>query len=260
MSIIDDTAADDHAPAHPEPQRTFRIGMLTPSSNTVLEPMAAAMLSGVPSVTCHFARFRVTRISLEPADLGQFEQEPILAAADLLADARVDLIAWTGTSGSWLGERVDTDLCAAIRAQTGIAATTSALAIKAALDIWGVRRIALVTPYVDAVQRRIIEQYRGMGITCVAERHLDDHGNYSFADWSEEVIADMIRDAASAGPDAVVVMCTNFRGASVVDRIEREIGIPVFDSISAVIWQALTCFESTPSAVRGWGRLFGASR
>lgn len=259
MSIVDDAAADA-APALPQPQTAFRLGMLTPSSNTVLEPTAAAILSGLPNVTCHFARFRVTRISLEPADLGQFEQQPILAAADLLADARVHLIAWTGTSGSWLGERVDADLCAAILAQTGVPATTSTLAIKAALDLWEARRIALVTPYVDDVQGRIIEQYRRMGIACVAERHLDDHGNYSFADWPEDVVADMIRDTAATRPDAVVVMCTNFRGASVVERVEREIGIPVFDSISAVIWQALTRFGSPPASVRGWGRLFGRVR
>ena len=40
------------------------LGMLTPSSNTTLEPMTSDMLSGVPNVSAHFGRFGVTEISL----------------------------------------------------------------------------------------------------------------------------------------------------------------------------------------------------
>src|SRR6202035_2898238 len=40
------------------------LGMLVPSSNTVLEPTCAAMLTGVANVSAHFARFRVTEIAL----------------------------------------------------------------------------------------------------------------------------------------------------------------------------------------------------
>ena len=41
-----------------------RIGVLTPSSNTALEPLTSAMVAGVPGVTAHFSRFRVTEISM----------------------------------------------------------------------------------------------------------------------------------------------------------------------------------------------------
>ena len=40
------------------------LGMLTPSSNTVLEPMTVEMLRGLDDVSAHFGRFRVTEISL----------------------------------------------------------------------------------------------------------------------------------------------------------------------------------------------------
>ena len=50
------------------------LGMLTPSSNTVLEPMTTAMLDGLPEVSAHFGRFRVTEISLGAGALGQFDQ------------------------------------------------------------------------------------------------------------------------------------------------------------------------------------------
>jgi maleate isomerase len=69
------------------------LGMLTPSSNTALEPLTPAMLSGLPEVTAHFGRFHATEASLQPHALGQFDEGPILEAARLPTDARVDVIA-----------------------------------------------------------------------------------------------------------------------------------------------------------------------
>ncbi len=233
-----------------------RIGMLTPSSNTVLEPVIAAMLAEVPEVSCHFTRLPVTRISLADDDVGQFGPEPLLAAARLLADAKVGVIAWNGTSGNWLGEAADRALCAAIETETGIPATTSMLAIAAALDRAGARTIGLVTPYVDEVQARIIDNYEAQGIVCIAERHLGDHGNFSFATWTEEEIGGLVRDVAAARPDAVAVICTNFLGAPIAAALEAEIGVPVIDSTAVTLWQALSIAGVPPRRVRGWGRLF----
>jgi maleate isomerase len=93
--------------------------MLTPSSNTVLEPATTAMLAGVPGVTAHFGRFKVTEIALTDRALGQFDESGILRAAELLADARVDAIAWNGTSASWLGFDRDERLCERIQGRHG---------------------------------------------------------------------------------------------------------------------------------------------
>ena len=48
------------------------LGMLTPSSNTVLEPVTAAMIAGLPEVSAHFSRFPVTEIALSERALKQF--------------------------------------------------------------------------------------------------------------------------------------------------------------------------------------------
>ena len=62
-----------------------RLGMLTPSSNTVLEPVTVSMLRDLPDVTAHFSRFKVTEIALTDDALGQFDDTEILRAAELLA-------------------------------------------------------------------------------------------------------------------------------------------------------------------------------
>ena len=159
----------------------IRLGMLTPSSNTVLEPVSSAIAASMANVSVHFARFRVTEIALDPSALQQFRQDPMLEAAMLLADAKVDAIAWNGTSGSWLGFDVDRSLCAAITERTGIPASTATLAIDTVFRVTSVEQFGLVTPYITSVQDQIIRTYAGEGYTCVAERHFGLRDNFSFA-------------------------------------------------------------------------------
>src|SRR6185295_989981 len=75
--------------------------------------VTSAMLAGLPDVTAHFSRLRVTEIALDAPALGQFDPGHMLPTAELLADAKVGSIAWNGTSASWLGIARDEILCAA---------------------------------------------------------------------------------------------------------------------------------------------------
>ncbi len=66
----------------------------------------------------------------------------------------------------------------------------------------------------------------------------------------------MVRKVAASSPKAIAIYCTNLRGAPIVDRLEREVGIPIFDSISVVVWKSLLIAGVDPREVKGWGRLF----
>ena len=68
------------------PKRT-QIGMITPSLNTVLEPVTYELLRDMPDVTAHFTRVAVTEVSLSDAASAQFAPAPMLDAARLLMDA-----------------------------------------------------------------------------------------------------------------------------------------------------------------------------
>ena len=234
-----------------------RLGMLTPSSNTVLEPTTAAMLASLTEVTAHFSRFKVTEIGLSEQALGQFDDAEILRAAELLAHAKVDVIAWNGTSASWLGFHCDERLCERIKAATGIQACTSILAFREIFSRERFRRIGLVTPYTRDVQDRIVANWAAAGIACPAERHLALSDNYSFAEVPERRVADLVREVAREGCDAVAVVCTNMRGARVAEALEEELGIPIHDSIATTVWKSLHLTGVDTSGVKGWGSLFG---
>jgi maleate isomerase len=236
--------------------RRALLGMLTPSSNTVLEPVTSAMLAGVPEASAHFGRFRVTEISLSPQALGQFDDSEILGAAQLLSHAKVNVIGWSGTSASWRGFETDVRLCQNITARTGAAACTSVLALNEILERTGVRRLGLVTPYVDDVQQRILANYEAAGWPCVAERHTGLQDNFSFSEVGPDALRSMVLDVAAARPDAIAILCTNLRGAPLVQALEAQTGIPVYDSVATVVWKALRIAGVDTRRVQGWGRLF----
>jgi maleate isomerase len=232
------------------------LGMLTPSSNTVLEPVTAAMLAGLPEASAHFGRFRVTEIALSRQALGQFDDGEILRAAELLSHAKLHSIGWNGTSSGWLGFDADEQLCERITAATGIPACTSVLALNEILRLTGVKRFGLVTPYRGDVQARIVENYARAGFECAAERHLGLQDNYSFSEVSADQIRAMTREVAKAKPEAITIFCTNLRGAPLVEELERETGIAVYDTIPTVVWKSLKIAGVDPRRVQGWGRLF----
>lgn len=236
------------------------LGMLTPSSNTVLEPISAAMLAGVSGISAHFARFRVTEISLAAEALAQFDNGEILAAAELLSHTRCQVIAWSGTSSGWLGFDNDLRLCAAIRRNTGALACTSVLALNEVLQSTGVRRLGLVSPFRRDVQQAVQRNYAHLGIHCVAERHLDLRDNFSFSDVDEEQIRSMARQVmagpAAERPQAIAIFCTNLRAAPLAAELEAELGVPVYDTIATAVWKSLKLAGRDTREVRHWGSLF----
>ena len=236
--------------------RNILIGVLTPSSNTSLEPLTCAMVSNMAEVSIHYARFSVTEISLETVALNQFNETSILEAAKLLADAHVDVIAWNGTSSGWLGFESDVNLCESIIKVTGIPACTSVLALNEIMKISGCHKFGLVSPYLDNVQKEIIRNYASIGIECVAEQHLNKHMNFEFCQVTEIQLHDMVEIVSKSQPDCISTFCTNLKAAQLVHSFESEFGIPVYDTVSTAMWKALQICGVDTRRVTGWGSLF----
>lgn len=234
---------------------TKRIGMITPSSNTMVEPITSAMTAHLlDDLSVHYARITVTRIALDHDSLNQFEREAMLGAARLLADARVDVICWNGTSGAWRGTDADLAICAAITEETGIPATTGTLAQYAAFKAQGISRYGLAVPYLAEVRDQILETYAGEGLSCVNSANLGISENFVFAEQSLDTLRNLVRQADHPEAEAVVVICTNLAAARVVDELEQELGKPIHDSLVVSLWHPLRMI-GWDRPIPGWGRL-----
>ncbi|MEO8283242.1 MAG: aspartate/glutamate racemase family protein [Pseudarthrobacter sp.] len=238
----------------PSTTRPTRIGMIVPSSNTCLEPQTYRILGDRTDVTIHFTRIPVTRIALDDSSNRQFDPTVMRDAARLLATADVDVIAWNGTSGSWLGAAHDKELVQEISDATNIPATTSTLAYLEAFRAFGTERIGLFTPYTEDVNHKVIACYEREGIKTVDHRALGLSDNESFG----RVTADEMRpgslELAAAAPDALIYLCTNLYGANIAAEVEEQTGVPVLDSVAVTLWHCLE-LAGSPLLERKWGRL-----
>ena len=232
-----------------------RIGILTPSSNTVLEPITNEMTRAFENVSVHFSRLRVTEIALNHAAIAQFDIKPFTDAASLLSDAQCDVIAWSGTSGGWRGLDYDQELCDEIHQRFGVKVTTSVLAQRDLFNANGVKTYGLLTPYTADVQKKIIDNFSSEGFDCVAERHLGITDNYSFATVKRSTLKTLCEELSKDGAKAISILCTNIRGADLAPILETELDIVLYDSVSVVVFRSLQLAGVTPK-LNGWGKLF----
>jgi maleate isomerase len=217
-----------------------RLGVITPSSNTVVEPAFFRLASRLQApVTLHFTRVSVTVVADPDATGRQFAHGAMVEAATLLAEARVDGILWAGTAGMWEGAEADERLVAAIEAATGVPTTTATLALLGVLERLRVRRYALVVPYVERYADAIAGQLAARGLECVDKTFESLTSNGDFAAMEPAAIADRARRVAEATPDAIVISCTNLWGVEVAEALEQELGLPVLDSVVVGLWSAL---------------------
>jgi maleate isomerase len=234
-----------------------KIGHITPSSNTVLEPLTGLISRGLDDrVSHHFTRVKVEAISLETRHTEQFGPAAMLPAAELLSDAAVDAIIWNGTSGAWNGVAADRELCRLISERTGVPSSTSTLAQLEVMAELGFERCGLAVPYTADVAARIVAVYADEGVHVLETAHGGVRGNREMALVTAERVRALVRAADSPEADCVLLVCTGVAGAQIVAELEGELGKPVFDSIAVTLWKALRMVEIDPR-IPGWGSLLG---
>lgn len=211
---------------------SYRVGLLVPSSNTVMEPDLARGLADLGTV--HTARMLLRAVTAEEEE--RMLNEHTLPAAETLATLGPDVCVFGCTSASALqGRAADRALTERI-AQLTSAPTISVIeAVRDALHRFGARRIAVATPYTDAVAEHIAGSLSDLGeIVAVANLGLVD--NREIGNTPPERIVDFVVDElGQAGADAVFVSCTNFRAVEALDQVRAAIGVPVTSSNAATI-------------------------
>lgn len=231
------------------------IGTITPSGNTVVERVTLGIARALPLVSAHFSRTPV--FGSEDPSPDAYALEGLLSAARLLAHASPQVLVWNGSKGAGIGFHHDRALATQLQSETGIATTTSMLGMQALFKARGIHRIGVVTPYSDSAQHKTLACLAREGLDCVAHAHAGLSDNLSYASVPTQDIVAMARSVASAKPQAIVCLCTNFPAAVVAAPLEAELGIAVYDSTALGVWHGLQlCGADTSAATALWGSLF----
>jgi maleate isomerase len=224
----------------------------------VVERTTAALFRHLPGIDhC------VARIPYAPDGSGQpagaYDAASYATAARLLGHAAVAAVCWNGTRGAALGLPADRALAAALSAEAGCPATTTALFATAWLHRRGARRIALILPGTAAEGTAHIAGFAAAGIATVALRALGCPDNLSAAAVDPAAIAAAARALAlESTPDAILAWSTNLPGLDAMAPLEAELAIPLLDSAALGLAALLDLAGIDAAPLARFGRLFTA--
>lgn len=137
----------------------------------------------------------------------------------------------------------------------GVPVVTPSGAARQAFAALGVRRIAILTPYLVETSRPMADYFirHGLDIVRVDCFGLDDDRIMARVRGDDIVAAACAVDHADA--EAIFLSCTGLPALAVIADIEARIGKPVVSSNQASIW-AMLRYASLDDRPTGYGRLF----
>ena len=185
--------------------------------------------------------------------LGAMRDGITAAASLILAGGRLDVLAYGCTSGTMvIGED---EVFARLRAaRPGIACTSPPTAALAALQALRLRRIAVLTPYTEGVNHRVVEYFTARGLDIAAFGAFNKESDAEIATIAPASIIAAAQALDAPDIDGIFLSCTGLRGVAVVDELEARLGKPVVTSNQAMAWHAMR-LAGHNEAVAGFGRL-----
>lgn len=212
--------------------RRWRVALLVPSSNTVMEPDFVRELP--TGATVHTARMLLRDVTADAE--ARMLDDHVLPAAERVATLDPDLTVFGCTSaGALRGHAADAALTARIGEITGARAVSVIQAVRSALEKIGGSTIAVATPYTDDVAEHVVERVADLGrVVAVANLGLVDNREIGAVE-PAEITDFVVRELGTAAADVVFVSCTNFRAAESLDDIRAATGSAATTSNVAVL-------------------------
>jgi maleate isomerase len=211
---------------------TWRVGLLVPPSNAVME---VDFYRSLP----HDATLHTSRMCLEDATPGEprMLDQFALSAIAALGTVRPHVVVFGGTSGAALsGWEFDREMSARIGQLTGATTVSVAASVNHALQETRALRVAVVTPFGDRVNERVkacieaegiqVSAMHGMGLSTIDGAGVPPEAIYSFVQ-------------SSIGPrvhgEALYVAGTNYQAMGALSLLKMTYDVPIVTSNLAAL-------------------------
>jgi maleate isomerase len=224
MTTFESTALKD---------RPLRIGLIVPSSNTVMEPDFHQQIGRTAIVS-------TTRIFLEEVtreeELRMLDDE-LPKATELIRTTAPDVVIFGCTSAGALGTLThDREIGERIRKGAGAPTVTVLEAVLTKVRAIDPRKIAVFTPYTEDLTNSIASSLREAGYPPVKAIGMGIRGNLDIGRVPpSEIIRFVASQVDGCSADCVFLSCTNWRSVEAIEPLQRKLGVPIVTSNQAAV-------------------------
>ncbi len=220
-----------------------RVGLIVPSTNTVMEP---DLYRNLPAgVTLHTARMLLEgSVTIEAEELMLDVYLP--ECARQIGTLRPDVVVFGCTSaGALRGPAYERELAEELARATGAPTITIMGAVVEELRRLERQSVALLTPYSREINETIKESLEASGFSVPYVNGMDVRGAFNIAAVTPAEIIEYVREQLEGvDSDCLFVSCANLRSVEVLDELRAAAGRPVITSNQAAL-------ESVKRAITG---------
>jgi maleate isomerase len=139
---------------------------------------------------------------------------------------------WGGAEGNEAFEKQ-------ISTTAGLPISTGASAVRAALEAYGAKKLAFVSPYPPIVNEHVIRYFNDHGYEVTADHGLGIQSATAIAEVTEDTLAKVLLELNESNPDVIVQAGTNLSMVRLAAAAERFLGKPVIAINTACVWHTL---------------------
>ena len=213
---------------------TWRIGLLIPSSNTVMEMDFHRGIQ--PDTSVHTGRMYM--VDTTPEGETRMLEEFTMPAAEALATTSPHLVVFGCTSaGALYGKERDQELCERIGAATNAIPVSVIASVTESLRDTRASSVAIITPYVDELNERIKSSVEAEGFEVTAMHGMGLSHNFDIAQVTPHEIVNFVREhlGARVPADALFISCTNLNAINTLSELRLSYEVPIVTSNQAAL-------------------------
>ena len=220
-----------------------KVGVILPSTNTAVEYDLQQL--SVPGVTWHPSRFWVESPVLDCDEaflyfLDLIRKEIPLAIRDVLTCKPTHIMMGMSAETFWGGVEGNKAFQDRVVDQIGdLGLTTGANACSDALELFGAKSIAVLTPYQEVGDKQVEAYFSQLGYDVKNVIGLRCDSATSIAETPEDDVIAAVRELDGAGVDAILQVGTNLSTVDLFPVLEKWLQKPCLPINVITAWSAL---------------------
>ena len=173
---------------------------------------------------------------------------------DILPGEKIDCVAYACTSGTIAAgfKSIESKIK---KAKPSAKVTTPSTASLKALKKMKIKKIAIFTPYTKKLNDEVVNYFKKNKFTVTSNSYFGIESDKNIGKVSKIYLLNILSKMKLNGADALFISCTALPALSIIEKLEKRLGKPVFSSNQTLIWDTLNKI-GLKNKIKGYGRLF----